>query len=92
MKTHRMNNTQRLRSNPIHTISLAFFSPKSSLIKSVHIKVIGYGNTPTANERRSSGAGLGLTLARAVAEQHGGTLSLANRAEGGLRAEIRLPT
>ena len=31
------------------------------------------------------------TLARAIAEQHGGSLMLANRAEGGLRAEIVLP-
>lgn len=44
-----------------------------------------------SRNRETGGAGLGLTLARAVAEQHGGTLALANRAEGGLRAEIRLP-
>jgi len=45
-----------------------------------------------SRNRETGGAGLGLTLARAVAEQHGGTLSLVNRAEGGLRAEIRIPT
>ena len=44
-----------------------------------------------SRNRATGGAGLGLTLARAVAEQHGGTLILANREEGGLRAEIRLP-
>ncbi|WP_232367362.1 sensor histidine kinase [Altererythrobacter lutimaris] len=44
-----------------------------------------------SRSRATGGAGLGLTLARAVAELHGGTLSLSNRAEGGLRADIRIP-
>lgn len=44
-----------------------------------------------SRNRATGGAGLGLTLARAVAEQHGGTLELANRPEGGLRAELRIP-
>jgi len=45
---------------------------------------------PSRN-KETGGAGLGLTLARAIAEQHGGSLALSNRPEGGLRAEIRLP-
>lgn len=44
-----------------------------------------------SRNRATGGAGLGLTLARAIAEQHGGALVLDNRPEGGLRAEIRLP-
>lgn len=44
---------------------------------------------PSRN-RGTGGAGIGLALARAIAEQHGGQLVLANRPEGGLRAEIRL--
>ena len=44
-----------------------------------------------SRSRATGGAGLGLTLARAVAEERGGTLVLANRREGGLVAEIRLP-
>ncbi|GMM92015.1 ATP-binding protein [Qipengyuania sp. MTN3-11] len=44
-----------------------------------------------SRNRETGGAGLGLTLARAVADQHGGRLVLANRAEGGLRAELRIP-
>lgn len=43
-----------------------------------------------SRNRATGGAGLGLTLARAVALQHNGQLTLANRPEGGLRAEIRL--
>ena len=44
-----------------------------------------------SRNRQTGGTGLGLAIARAIAEQHSGTLVLANRAEGGLRAEIRLP-
>lgn len=44
-----------------------------------------------SRNRETGGAGLGLALARAIAEEHGGALVLTNRAEGGLRAEIRLP-
>ncbi len=39
----------------------------------------------------TGGAGLGLAIARAVARAHGGRLVLANRAGGGLRAELRVP-
>jgi len=45
-----------------------------------------------SRNRNTGGAGLGLTLARAIAEQHGGTVTLSNRAGGtGLIAELRLP-
>ena len=39
----------------------------------------------------SGGVGLGLAIARSVVLAHGGTITLDNRAEGGLRATVRLP-
>lgn len=39
----------------------------------------------------SGGVGLGLAIARDAAACHGGQLTLANRAEGGLRATLQLP-
>ena len=37
------------------------------------------------------GAGVGLSIVRAVAAAHGGSVSLSARREGGLRVEVRLP-
>ncbi|MDJ0978270.1 MAG: HAMP domain-containing sensor histidine kinase [Erythrobacter sp.] len=49
----------------------------------------------TSRNRSTGGAGLGLTLARAIAEAHDGTLVLRNRRVGGsvagLVAELRIP-
>lgn len=50
----------------------------------------------SSRSRETGGAGLGLTLARAIAEQHGGRLVLINRRGengevAGLTAELRLP-
>jgi len=39
----------------------------------------------------ATGFGLGLSIARAVVEAHGGTLTLANREPRGLAATITLP-
>lgn len=39
----------------------------------------------------TGGAGLGLTLARSIAREHGGDVVLENRRGGGLRASLRLP-
>jgi signal transduction histidine kinase len=45
----------------------------------------------TSRNRDTGGIGLGLALARAIVRDAGGTITLANRAGGGLVAAIRLP-
>jgi len=41
---------------------------------------------------KPEGSGLGLVIARSIAEQHGGSLELVERAEGGCKAVFRVPT
>lgn len=40
---------------------------------------------------RADGTGLGLAISFRIVEQHGGTIRLSNRAEGGGEVEVRLP-
>ncbi len=44
-----------------------------------------------SRNRETGGTGLGLTIARSIAETHGGKLSIRNRVEGGLEAKLTLP-
>lgn len=41
---------------------------------------------------KTTGTGLGLSIAQAIAEDHGGELSLANRPDGGLECTLLLPS
>ena len=44
-----------------------------------------------SRSRETGGTGLGLTIAKSIAETHGGRLSLRNREEGGLEVTLELP-
>jgi signal transduction histidine kinase len=44
----------------------------------------------TSRNRAGGGTGLGLTIARAIAQAHGGLLTLENRVGGGLRARLSI--
>ena len=45
----------------------------------------------SSRNRDTGGTGLGLSIARDVVQAHGGSLTLRNRPEGGLIAQLRLP-
>lgn len=44
----------------------------------------------SSRNRDTGGSGLGLAIVRQIARSHGGEVTLSNRPEGGLRAEMRL--
>jgi len=42
--------------------------------------------------RGAGGSGLGLAIIKRIVDTHGGRVELSNRAEGGLKASVFLPT
>lgn len=44
-----------------------------------------------SRSRDTGGSGLGLSIARTIIQAHGGTITLANQATGGLEARLELP-
>ena len=44
-----------------------------------------------SRNRETAGVGLGLAIAQSIVQAHGGTLTLGDRAEGGLKATMTLP-
>lgn len=83
---------------PIERPSVRIFSRLQGEFLSIFIEDNGPGLTNTSNlfvpfyTTKKSGSGVGLVLARQIAEAHGGTLELRNR-EGahGCQAELRIP-
>lgn len=52
---------------------------------------VAFERLEPSRNRDTGGAGLGLTIVKALVESQGGRLELQNRAQGGLRATVRLP-
>jgi signal transduction histidine kinase len=50
-----------------------------------------FARAESSRNRASGGAGLGLTISRAIAQAHRGSVTLHNRPEGGIRAILSLP-
>ena len=49
-----------------------------------------FARAEKSRNRKTGGSGLGLTLARAIAREHGGDIVIANKSSGGLRATLHL--
>jgi signal transduction histidine kinase len=56
-----------------------------------HEKVFAQFYRSAARDPGKAGVGLGLSVARTIAREHGGDISLRNREGGGLTVRIELP-
>jgi two-component system nitrogen regulation sensor histidine kinase NtrY len=77
-------------------VSLSWSLDERARSVEVRVEDEGPGLPPSANlfvpffTTKPGGSGIGLVLCRQIAEAHHGTLTLANRPEGGCRATLRL--
>jgi signal transduction histidine kinase len=62
-----------------------------AVISQLSAVLLPFRRAEVAGDATPDGAGLGLSIAQATAEDHGGEVRLTNRPGGGLRAEILLP-
>ncbi len=56
------------------------------------LAILPFRQIETGTSRRTEGTGLGLPLAKALVEQHGGTLTLESTPDVGTTARVRLPS
>ena len=91
-----LKNAAESGSNP-EAIELAIDERARELRIDVRDRGPGMSDTVLSNallpfySTKRSGSGLGLALAREIADAHGGRLQLANRTEGGLQVSLILP-
>jgi signal transduction histidine kinase len=88
-----------IEASPPGTAVEVMVLPPGPELVSVHVLDRGDGLDEVLSGRafeagvtsKPRGSGLGLTIARALARQHGGEVELASRAGGGCAAVLRLP-
>lgn len=81
----------RLRvTSDYHLIEIEDNGPGLSDEDKAHIFEPFYRGDPSRAAQNSGGFGLGLSISKAIIEEHGGTIALQNRAGGGLKVSVAL--
>lgn len=93
------NAIQAMRGNPLpRQITVTITQPPNQVV--LRICDTGPGLTPEALSQvyqpffttKTDGMGLGLSISRAIAQRHGGTLHISNHLQGGAQVELALPS